>query len=325
MQSIRAWLTPLRFLISGGLLAYLIWRANPASIWAAWGDVSVPLLSLAFVAQFIGLTINCWKWSNLLHAAGYPLPYFWLLRVYLVGQFASNFLPTAVGGDAVRIVIAGRRLDSYTQASATVFLERIAGFIALSLVANVALLLAATNVLGARLVTRLDLTLAAALFGLAGVVVGLTALASPQLLNMFGKWLPEQVRRPLESVTEALGGFANRPAVIVQAILISFLYHTAWIGSHVLCGLALGLSAPPLIYALMVPITDIVGLVPIFVNNLGARELVFSLYLAQVGINEASALALAFLAFTVRLVLSSSGGLVALVGGTEMRLKALKR
>jgi hypothetical protein len=74
-----------------------------------------------------------------------------------------------------------------------------------------------------------------------------------------------------------------------------------------------------LIYTLMVPLTDIVGLAPIFFNNLGARDLVFTLYLRQVGIPDATALALAFTAFTVRLAVSSLGGLVLLLGGAAMR------
>jgi hypothetical protein len=70
----------------------------------------------------------------------------------------------------------------------------------------------------------------------------------------------------------------------------------------------------------MVPITDILGLVPIFVNNLGARDLVFTLYLSQVGVAPATAIALAFLIFSLRLVVSALGGLVALLGGSGLRI-----
>ncbi len=319
-RTLRRLLTPLRFLISGGLLAYLIWRANPATIWETWRGASLSLIGLALLVQFLGVVVSAWKWGGLLASAGYRLPMAWLIRAYLVGQFASNFLPTAVGGDAVRMVIAGRRVGSYSQASATIFLERLTGFLALSLIANLALLLTSTDLLGTRLVSAPQLAWLAAGFGLAGVGAGLAALAAPRLLQIFGGRLPTRLRSPLQSVADALGAFANRPAAIARAIAISFIYHGAWIGSHIICGLALGLNAPPLIYALMVPITDIVGLAPIFVNNLGARELVFSLYLGQVGIPEASALALAFTVFSVRLTLSALGGLISLLGGADMRL-----
>jgi len=100
---------------------------------------------------------------------------------------------------------------------------------------------------------------------------------------------------------------------------LSLLFHTSWISMHLACGLALAIAAPPLIYTLMVPLTDILGLVPIFVNNVGARDLVFTIYLSQVGVPEATAIALAFTAFSVRLLVSAIGGLLLLFGGADLR------
>jgi hypothetical protein len=53
--------------------------------------------------------------------------------------------------------------------------------------------------------------------------------------------------------------------------------------------------------------SDLVALVPVFINGLGARELVFALYLPQVGVADETAVALAFLVFLVRLVVSLLG------------------
>jgi hypothetical protein len=71
-----------------------------------------------------------------------------------------------------------------------------------------------------------------------------------------------------------------------------------------------------------VPITDILGLAPIFVNNLGVREGVFILYLSQVGIPPATAIALAFIIFSVRLAVSILGGLVVLFGGADLNVRS---
>jgi hypothetical protein len=102
---------------------------------------------------------------------------------------------------------------------------------------------------------------------------------------------------------------------------ISLVYQTLLIVTHIVCGVAIGINAPFLLYALMVPITDIVGLAPIFVNNLGARDLVFSLYLSQAGVVPATAIALAFLVFTIRLLVSVLGGFVSLFGAMQMRVE----
>jgi hypothetical protein len=73
----------------------------------------------------------------------------------------------------------------------------------------------------------------------------------------------------------------------------------------------------------MAPVTDILGLAPIFVNNLGAREWVFTSYLSQVGVSQETALALAFMIFAVRLAVSILGGLVVLFGGADLRATRL--
>jgi hypothetical protein len=324
--SLKPWrrlLTPLRFLVSGGLLAYLVWQADPATILDTWRNASPLLLLLAFMMQVSGQLVSAFKWQGLLQASGQTYPYPWLAGVYFVGQFAGNFLPTTVGGDAVRIVQAGRRGGSYASAGATVFMERLSGFLALSLIAAIALLLASSGLLGARLMTTPWIIGVTGLFSTAALVAVVASFNATRILNLFGFWLPQPAHAPLTKVASTLSGFA--PGAVGRAITLSLVFHSFWIGSHLVCGLALGIDAPPLIYALMVPITDIVGLIPIFVNNVGARDLVFTLYLGQVGIPAATAIALAFVAFTIRLCVSAIGGIVLLIGGIKLHATDIRQ
>jgi glycosyltransferase 2 family protein len=104
-------------------------------------------------------------------------------------------------------------------------------------------------------------------------------------------------------------------------LAMSLLFQALWVLIHAVCGLALGIQAPLLLYAVMSTVTDMLGLAPIFLNNLGAREFVFTLYLAQAGVAQETALALAFMIFAVRLIVSVLGGLVALFGGADLRAR----
>jgi glycosyltransferase 2 family protein len=315
----RPLLVALRLLVSGGLLAFLVWQANPAQIWAQWRKASLGLLLLACLLQVAGIAISAFKWGVLLRANQRPQPYPWLLATYFVGQFANNFLPTSVGGDAMRVVLLGRRGGSYAQASASVFMERLSGFLALSLIALGALLVTSTDLFGARLVTEPALTVTAAGFALLALAAVALALAAPWLLSRFEHLLPAVVRRPLAQVAEALGQYGHRRGTLAAALGLSALFHSVWISLHLVCALALSIAAPPVIYALMVPLSDILGLAPIFFNNVGARDLIFTIYLGQVGVPTATALALAFTVFTVRLTVSAIGGLVLLFGGASLR------
>jgi uncharacterized protein (TIRG00374 family) len=315
---------PLRIIVSGGLLFYLIWRSNPAKIWQSWQHAHLRLVALALVLQFLGVLLSAAKWWVVLRARGEHQPFRWLLGVYLAGQFANNFLPTTVGGDALRIAQLGRRIGSYSQASASVFIERLTGFLALSLIANLALIASYIFVTGQSLVTTPLLRLITVGFTLAAVAAMAGSFAAPQLQRLIGPRLPEVARRPMQKITTALADYAPQGRWLALVLALSLLFQVLWVVIHVVCGWALDIDAPLLLYAVMAPITDILGLAPIFVNNLGAREVVFTLYLSQVGVTSESALALAFLLFAVRLAVSVLGGLVVLFGGADLSVAQVK-
>lgn len=317
----RRLLVPLRLIVSGGLLAYLVWRANPMAIWAAWRSVDMSMLGLALALQLAGVALSAAKWGLLLRARGQHLPYRWLLGNYLVGQFANNFLPTTVGGDALRTAQLGRRIGSYSQAGASIFLERLTGFFALSAIACLALI--ASWLPGTPFVTEPRLQLLTALFTLVALLALGASFAAPRLESRFGRLLPMAARQPVRRIATALSEYAPRGALLLQVLLLSLLFQVIWIGVHLACGAALGLYSVPLVlYLLMVPLTDILGLAPIFFNNLGVREVVFILYLSQIGVPQSQAIALALLVFSVRLVVSVLGGFVSFFGGADFDTRA---
>ncbi|HWQ12789.1 MAG TPA: lysylphosphatidylglycerol synthase transmembrane domain-containing protein [Roseiflexaceae bacterium] len=324
-MGLRRLLGPLRLIISGGLILFLIWQADPEKVWRSWQKADVWLVALAVALQCAGVALSAAKWGVLLRARGQGQPYPWLLGAYLAGQFANNFLPTTVGGDALRVAQLGRRIGSFSQASASVFLERLTGFVALAVIANLAILWAYLDHSGTPLVTEPALRWLTVLFTAAAVAAMAASFSAPRLLQIFGHRLPEVARRPMQKVANALADYFPQGRSMALVLGMSFAFQSLWVAIHIICGLALAIKAPAVIYWLMAPITDILGLAPIFVNNLGAREVVFTLYLSQVGVDAATAIALAFMIFTVRLIVSALGGLVVLFGGADLRTLSLRR
>lgn len=179
-----------RVLVSGAFLLAIFWVADPAAIWAVWRGADLRLIGLALLTQGGALALSARRWQLLLHAQGERQPYGWLFGTTLVGQFANNFLPTMVGGDAVRIAQLGRRIASYSRAGTSVFLDRLFGFLALSLIVTVALL--GTGLSPAAEAPQTSVALRLLTVGFALVAVGITAgaLAAPWLLPRLGPWLP---------------------------------------------------------------------------------------------------------------------------------------
>ncbi|MCP3931672.1 MAG: flippase-like domain-containing protein [Bacteroidetes bacterium] len=90
-------------------------------------------LVLSFLLIPIMLTTSCLKWKVLLDVNGKPVSFSALLRIYFVGYFFSNLLPSAVGGDVVRSFYSGRLIHNQAYAAVCVFLERFTGILFLLL------------------------------------------------------------------------------------------------------------------------------------------------------------------------------------------------
>jgi uncharacterized protein (TIRG00374 family) len=328
MRHLERWrplLNPLRYLITGGLLFYLVWKADPAQIWEKWHSVDLRLIGLALLLQFLGIALSAAKWGMLLKARNRDQPYGWLLSTYLVGQFANNFLPTTVGGDAVRVVQLGKRVNSFSQASASVFIDRLTGFLALSLIANMALVLTYVGLGGYQFFTSIPFYIATVGFTIAAILAVAMCFSAPWLQQKFGAYVPQFAQYPLQRITTSLADFFPQGGWLIVVLAMSLSFQSLWVIINAVCGMALDIQAPLLIYALMAPITDVVGLIPVFVNNMGARELVFTLYLTQIGVSPATALALAFLILSVRLVVSILGGVIMFFGGADLRSMQMTR
>jgi len=300
-----------RIVVSVALLGYVLLKADLPSFVARWPGISQPLLALALLLQLAGVFISSLKWWLLLSTAEQPVAYLWTVRTYLVGQFFSNFLPTSIGGDAVRVFRLNRLVGRLGLAIASVFVERITGFLALTIIGWVALGLNFDR-FGDNWQLRW-----AMIWGLLAASGGLlVALSAPWTVGLLSRLpLPNVIdwRGKLRGMADALALLYADRGTLGLVMLLAFGYQLSWIAVNIAAAQALSMGVGWSFIALMVPISDIVGLIPIFFNNLGAREGIYTLLLGLLGLPAAQALALSLLVFGARLLVSLLGGVVLLL------------
>lgn len=90
-------------------------------------------LLLSFLLIPIMLSTSCLKWKVLLDVYGKPVSFRALLKIYLVGYFFSNLLPSQIGGDVIRSFYSGKEIGNQTYSAVAVFLERFTGVLCLLL------------------------------------------------------------------------------------------------------------------------------------------------------------------------------------------------
>lgn len=317
------WLRWIRVAISLSLLLWLVMQIDAPQLLALSRMVIWPLVVLAFVLQFVGVWISATKWWLVLRASHQRVPYLWAVQTYFIGQFFSNFLPTMIGGDAVRIYQLSRRIERPALAVASVFVERLTGFFALTVIAATSLTFS---------IGFLDNNPAVLWSAIGCLIIAACAVVTAACLPLIARFIS---RLPVPNIADWRGKLTSMNAALRIAymdkralaivILISFGYQLSWIAVNYAIIRALDLSVSFAFTAVIVPISDIVGLVPLFLNSIGSRSGTFVVLLAPLGITAASVVALSALVFFVRLLASCIGGVLYVVGGMQGTHQPLQR
>ncbi len=130
--------TVFKLLISLAFFSVLLSFVQKNELVAVVNKISWPFFVLSFIISLLMLTISCAKWKIILDLKDKPLSYWELLKIYLIGKFFSNILPSTVGGDVIRSYYAGNLIESQSYAAVSVVVERFTGSFFLFLLVAVA-------------------------------------------------------------------------------------------------------------------------------------------------------------------------------------------
>jgi uncharacterized membrane protein YbhN (UPF0104 family) len=114
-------------LLALSLLVYLLSQQGWREILAAVRQIPAWRLVLAVGLMLISRLAVCGRWFVLLRSAGVPVTPGQSLRVTFAGLFASNFLPTTVGGDVIRLAGALQLKFDAAVATASLIVDRLVG------------------------------------------------------------------------------------------------------------------------------------------------------------------------------------------------------
>src|SRR5207237_10302679 len=108
--------------------ADVVWKIDISRTAHLLAHASVGYFLGAVAIMVISVWPMAWRWQKLLEARGIRDRLPWLVRAYFVAYTAGQILPTAVGGDAVRIYeTAKRHTGRGGDVAGSVLLERALG------------------------------------------------------------------------------------------------------------------------------------------------------------------------------------------------------
>ncbi len=288
------------------MFAVLVTRVHVTSLVPRWDVSTVTLLLGAIGATFVGVSLASLRWQRVLSALDLPHRMSKLLPTYLASLFISNFLPTTIGGDVLRVRRVSSQNGETPRTFASVVLERLTGWVVLPLITLAALAINPTLLHLPDGDTAAHAALLVSIATLALLSGVLCIAGHPRLggrLASNAGW-----RRFTGAIHLGLARFRHQPARAAEVLAAGLGYQLAIVAAAFLAGRALNLGVGWTAFMAFMPVVAIVTVLPFpTVGGLGLREGALVVFLAPLGVSHSHAIALGLMVYAINLLVSLLG------------------
>lgn len=314
--------TALKLLVTLTLVCLLYRKVDARAFGEALTGIRWGVVPAFFAILLFNSWISAFRWGLLLRADGKPIPTAKLFVSYWIASFFNFFLPSNIGGDVYRIADVGQKSGTAMGSLASVFVDRLVGFLAMSFFGFV------FPLLGLRIVPP---EARATLFIPIVVFLGFLCLAAlvwqQTLIRWFVRFLPGRLRTRVEGFLDSffasISAYARHPKALWAAFGVSLVFQILVFTAVWVVGTALRLPIPFTHYCVFVPFVCLLESVPLSINGIGLRDSGYVLFFKSVGLGtmicaatgqpydpatSAATLSLCYMGFT--LLYACGGGLL---------------
>ncbi len=270
-------------ILSVALLLWLLLRQEWDELIRNAASVPVGGLLAALILVFASQAFNTLRWQILIRAQRLSVGLAQAGRLVFAGLFASNFLPSTVGGDVVRVVGVLSGSESRVAGAATVVMDRLIGLFGMLFLLPFSWPLVST----------------ASWFRAANGMVAASLLAP----------LPARLRSGLRRLMQNVRLWLDRPQALAASLLSSWAAVACYLSAVWLVAQGLHIPVSILDVAGVTAITYFLTLLPISINGYGLRELGMLALYVRLGASPEQATALAILTRALLVAVSLPGAL----------------
>jgi uncharacterized protein (TIRG00374 family) len=270
------------------LFTFLLKSISWPTLFVALTHVHKGLILVGLVICLSGIVLSAYQWHTLLHGESIPFDLADLISLYMVGIAFNHFLPTGMGGDAVKAFHVGRDSGNIPGSASAVVMCRVTGFFGMLMIALPVLIIWHQHFKGNLILWFLFLSVF-----VGGMIAG--AIFSVTLLPKFfkGKWIQHRVFASAVKIGTALSLTAKRPRSMTVAIVYGVIFWVISILNAYLYGVALNMQAPLYFFFVAIPMISLIAFLPISINGFGLREGAFVFIFSTINVAPTLSLLLA--------------------------------
>ena len=264
-------------------------------------NIGLLYLVSAMAVLLLQILVMTHRWKIVLDNLSIDLSFKSIIRIFWIGLFFNQILPTSIGGDAMRGHYLYQRGYSFVKTSQGVLIDRIIGLIAL------VFLVIITLPLGLQLVDS-DNARWGLIIILISSIFALTLLLNiNQISSRFQKW---DLINKFSSIMAVIKNniFSLNPGF--KLLLISLLVHFLSILTMIILAIGMQLELKIIGLLVIVPVVTLLMMLPISIAGWGIREGAMIIGLGFLGVGAENAFALSLLYGLLMLSISIPGGVI---------------
>lgn len=252
--------------------------------------------------MFLGIL----RWSVLLKILKKDLPFSRIFVSHCGGLFFNIFLPSTIGGDVARTVDLSLHTKDSSSIFATVFLDRLCGFLALVLIS--AFGFAFGHFYGFSLDSRFMVFI---IFLAMLVVSAFLVIFSKSIFNLVNRILIFQsLKNYFAKFHDCCYSFRFQKIALAKTIFLSLLIQGFFSVVVYFIGMSLGIELSVIYYLILIPIVNAVSFLPISLGGLGLRDNVAVILFSALGVASGKIAAMTLLIFAFLFSVGIMGGII---------------
>lgn len=301
-----------KLIISSILLYFIFKNIEISDFTNYYTSIPVLIIIISLILAIIKVVVESIRWKLILREKEVNYNIFTLFALYIIGGFFNIFLPSTIGGDALRIAYIKNKNLSLLTATNTVLFERLTGVYSIFIMTIIAV------TFGWHLVI-IEIRIPVLTISCLGIfIMTLVYFSYDRFLNIvetISSRYSNKIILKIYLSLKSLDFTKYSYKTILLCGVFSILMQMIVIIVTALIGNALGLEKVGILYyfIIMPPIWVITSL-PISIGGFGVREGLFALFLAPMGVSLEQSTLLSLLSFSPFLFIGLLGGLFYLFG-----------
>jgi glycosyltransferase 2 family protein len=298
----RILLSTAKIVVSGALLYLALRKVDPSDLFSRFTVTSLFWIGLAIAVTFLQIFVGVLRWREISAECGAKLELGRAMRYNVIGTFFNQTLPSAIGGDAVRLWLVARAGAGWRAATYSIFVDRAIGLIALAIVVVASLPWSyrlITDPQGRSALLLVDFAALAA--GLGFLVLG--ALNWPWLKRW---WATHHIHACAVIANRVIFSRSRGPIVAILSLIVHVL-------AVVIAWCVVKSIAAPVDFGeifLLIPPVMLITLMPISIAGWGVREATMGLAFGFAGLAANEGVNVSLLFGGVSFIVGAFGGLV---------------